>query len=199
MISTPPGDEPRIEVLELVPRRFVPVGVEAQQRDLRSAPVPGACLPPCRARSESARAGYPTFADRRPERPRATRSTSTSPRLPWRSLPSTVAARRAVEVDVAVGRGRHALEGVEEVEVAVGDRQRQQRLRRGHHAAAAPDAALDDRARDTPACDVLHGLDERVDALRARHRVGRERNRACLVMRRDRNRDSARGACLSSS
>ena len=34
MISTPPARQARVEVLELVARRLVPVGVEAQQREL---------------------------------------------------------------------------------------------------------------------------------------------------------------------
>ena len=56
------GRQPRVEVLELVPRRLVPVGVEPQQRDLARAPAPGTSPRPGPDEVHALAAGSPPSA-----------------------------------------------------------------------------------------------------------------------------------------
>ncbi len=69
-------------------------------------------------------------------------------------------------------RFAHALEGVEEVQVARGVAARHQGQCHQHHAAAAPDAAFDDFAGNAVLDDVIHRSDEAGAPLQARHGEG---------------------------
>src|SRR5438067_526441 len=73
-------------------------------------------------------------------------------------------------ITVARGRLRHALERIEQVQIAAHILHLQKRSRDGGHTASLPHAALDDGSRDAVCTYVTHGLNERVDSLRTRHR-----------------------------
>ena len=70
--------------------------------------------------------------------------------------------RRAVEAPILLGRFGHALERVEQVQVAVGHAACEEGVCDRLHAAAAPNATLDDRTWDIVVGDVSRGNDERV-------------------------------------
>ena len=65
--------------------------------------------------------------------------------------------RHPGEVAVGSGRRRHALEGVEQVDLAAGAAL-EQCQGRGHHAAPPPDTALDNVAFDPVPADMPHRI-----------------------------------------
>ncbi len=71
---------------------------------------------------------------------------------------------------VLLGRRRHPLVGVEEMQVARGVAGLHEGAHRGLHAATAPDPALHDVTRDVVLDDVAHGEDQGVQLLRRGHR-----------------------------
>ncbi len=158
--------EQRIEVGELVPGRFVPVGVEAQQGD------------PRRQRRRDRRLDL-AFDEvdpllriaGRPEVGLDVGKAGLAPDAGAARRPRQ-ARRGALAVRVAVGGGglAHALEGVVEPEIARRVAARQQRQRREHHAAAAPDAALDDVAGDAVAHEVVDRAEQAGAPVEAGHR-----------------------------
>src|SRR5665213_1875331 len=75
----------------------------------------------------------------------------------------------AAEVDVLIGRRRHARKSVEQIDVAVADAQTQKRRGHHHHRAALPHAAFDEGARQFRRHDVAHGLIERVKPIGRGH------------------------------
>ena len=178
MMQIPPGDQPRPEVDELVLGRLVPIGVETQQRDLLRGVCGQRVLDLSRDEVDPvhrvAGAGHvgPNVVDvgRAPSR-----------RVGGGSGEVELDLRRFVaEVLVDLGRRRHALVGVEEVEVAVVDAGTEERQRYGHAAAAPPHAAFDDRAGDRCVGDVPGRRGRGEDPLGAGHRV-----RAHLLEQRD--------------
>ena len=75
----------------------------------------------------------------------------------------------AAQVGVNFGGIGHSFEGVEEDEVSIGGAGLEQCLGDGHHAAAFPDAAFDDRPGYLVFRNVLYGLAQGGDAGDAGH------------------------------
>jgi hypothetical protein len=158
-------------VHQLVPRRLVPVGVEAQDADpVRDVPRDGVLDLAAVVVDPVGRVV----------------------RLPHRLLdvlqrgvrPDARAAgagrehlggAAAVVPAVVLARLAHPLEGVVEVQVAAGVTGLGERSGRREHAAAAPDTALDDVAGDAVADDVTHRVDQGVELLGGGHGVRLDR------------------------
>ncbi len=167
MISTPPRAQARPEVQELVARRVVPVGVEAQQGDLlrrlvRDRLLDAAANQVGRAVRVAGRVEVGAYLVDRRDRPVG------GVRL---GLVQEIRRPAPVVHDIGLGRRGHALEGVEQVErphVV----EREQGERRRHRASPAPNTAFDDRARHPGMREIHERAAERDDPLRARHREG---------------------------
>ena len=157
-----------VEMVELVLGRGVPVRVQAQQRDplrcggrdrlLDQARV---VVDPLRGIVHARHPGLDVLeVGDRPD-----------VRGPWTRAQQLRRGRAAVH-DVGVGGRRHSLERVEQVQLARGLPARGQHACDRLHAAAAPDAALDDVALDPLIDDVAHGDDQREELLARGHRPG---------------------------
>ena len=170
MISDAAVRQPRVEVLELVPRRLVPVGVEPQQRQRARAPSRGGSPRPGPATKWSRSSGSPVSSS-------VSRTRVLVERLGAEQLvprPLVACAWAAFQVSsaggssarhVVLGRLGHALERVVQVDVALGT-QLLKREDHRQHRAAAPDAALGERARQPAALAVAHSVDQRLQPRR---------------------------------
>src|SRR5207253_10989365 len=138
-----PRGDAIVEVLELVPGGVVPVGVEPENRDLIGRLLGNSALDQPRMEADPflriPRLAHGRFDVRegrdRPDVGGLRTSLEESHR------------RLAVVAPIPLRRLRHALERVEEVQLAIPDATFEQRVCNSLHAAAPPNTAFDDRAR----------------------------------------------------
>lgn len=158
--------EPRVEMLELVARRFVPVGIEPENRDLHGRVIGNRLLHTARNKVDEVFgiAGREDVGSHIVERGIA----------PGAARLAILGGQQlrgigAVKVTIRFGRRGHSFKRVKKMEPpAIATLT--ERERRGHHAAASPHTALDDVACDPVLRDMPHGIAEREDALGACHR-----------------------------
>ena len=77
----------------------------------------------------------------------------------------------SIRVDVVLGRRRHPLEGVEQIQLPIGRPEPPELHGRCHHTAATPDPALDEVSRYFALDDVAHGVENRQHPGSRRHGV----------------------------
>ncbi len=163
-----PHGEARPELLQLVPRRFVPVGVEPQQGNALRRRRRQRLLDPARYEHDL----FPGIERADHRLPHFLEAAVGADHLGLRRfVAQPVLGRPIVEVAIHGLRRRHAGECVEQEKLAAGRVELHEREGRGHHAASLPDAALNHGAGDSPGLQVSNALAHRHDPIEARHRV----------------------------